>query len=48
LSDPFHEGREAAKARRIRSMAIAGALLVFVVLIFVITLAKLSAGPAHG
>jgi hypothetical protein len=48
VSDPFHEGRDAARARRTRSLVIAGALLVFVALIFVVTIAKLAANLHHG
>ena len=48
MSDPFHEGRAAAKARKVRSWAIAAALLIFVVLIFVITMAKIAANVGHG
>jgi hypothetical protein len=40
--DPFREGEQAAKARRGRSLAIAGALVLFVVLVFVVTLIRLS------
>ncbi len=48
MSDPFHEGEAAAKARRMRSLFIAGALLVFVGLVFVVTIAKLAANIGHG
>ena len=41
-SNPFGETPEVAKARRARNVAIALGLLAFVVLVFVITLAKLS------
>ena len=40
--DPYREGPEAAKARRGRSRAIAIALVAFVLLVFVITIARLS------
>jgi hypothetical protein len=40
--DPFGEGPEAAKARRNRSLAIAAALVAFIVIVFVVTLLKLS------
>lgn len=39
--DPFREGQEAAQARRRRSIALGLGLVVFVVLIFVVTLARL-------
>ena len=42
LRDPFNEGVDAAKARRGRSLAIAGALVLFVVLVLVVTLIRLS------
>jgi hypothetical protein len=48
MSDPFQEGLEGAKARRLRSLMIAAALLVFVVLIFVVTIAKLATHTANG
>ncbi len=48
MSDPFDEGREAAKARRIRSLVIAASLLVFVVLIFAVTVVKLQQHAGHG
>ena len=44
-NDPFAEGREAARARRMRSLAIAGALLVFVGLVFAVSILRLS---GHG
>jgi len=43
--DPFAEGREAAQARRNRSLAIAGALLLFVGLVFAVSILRLS---GHG
>jgi hypothetical protein len=44
MSDPFHEGPEAAKARRGRSIAIAVSLAAFVIIVFVITLIKKGGG----
>ena len=44
--DPFGEGPEAARARRLRSMAIALGLCAFIALVFVVTLVKLSGN--HG
>ena len=43
LTDPFHEGAQAAKARRMRSLAIAVGLVLFVLLIFAVSILKLSA-----
>ena len=40
-NDPFNEGPEAARARRLRSIALALGLVVFVVLVFVVTLVHL-------
>ncbi len=48
MSDPFDEGAAAARARRLRSIMIAGALLVFVALIFLVTVAKLQQHVGHG
>lgn len=44
MSDPYHEGPKAAKARRGRSIAIALSLAAFVVLVFIITLIKKGGG----
>ena len=44
--DPFGEGRAAARARRLRSLGIALALLAFIGIVFVVTLIKLASG--HG
>jgi hypothetical protein len=41
MSDAFHEGPEAAKARRRRSIAIALVLAAFVVLVFIVTLVRI-------
>jgi hypothetical protein len=46
--DPFHEGVPAARARRMRSLGIALALLAFAALIFVVSIARLSANAHHG
>lgn len=40
--DPFHEGLAAAKARRTRSLAIALGLIFFVLLIFAVSILRLS------
>ncbi len=45
MSDPKSEGRPAARARRGRNIALAVALGAFVVIVFVVTIAKLS---SHG
>ncbi len=44
--DPFHEGRAAARARRMRSFGIAIALLAFVVVVFIVSMIKIAGG--HG
>ena len=44
---PPREGSEAARARRMRSIAIALALLGFVVLVFVTTLIRLAPHAGH-
>ncbi len=43
MSDPRDETATAAKARRGRNLLLAGALLAFVALVFVITIVKISA-----
>ena len=43
MSDPNQESRDAAKARSGRNIAIALALVAFVILVFVISMAKMSA-----
>ena len=40
--DPFHEGEAAARARRVRSLAIALGLVFFVLLIFAVSILRLS------
>ena len=44
--DPFGEGQAAAKARRMRSLGIALALVAFVAVVFVVSIIKLAGG--HG
>ncbi len=44
--DPFNEGEAAARARKLRSWAMAVGLLVFVALIFVVTLVKVGGNVA--
>ena len=44
--DPFGEGPDAARARRMRSLGIALALIAFIAVVFVVTLIKLASG--HG
>ena len=46
MSDPSREGEAFAKARRGRNIAIALGLIVFVVLVFVVTIVKLGASVA--
>jgi hypothetical protein len=41
MSHPAHESEAARKARRLRNWMLAGALLAFVVLVFVVTLVRL-------
>ena len=43
MSDPNGEPPQAARARRGRNYLLAGALLLFVVLVFVITIVKIKA-----
>ena len=40
MSDPFKEGTAAAQARRKRSLAIALGLVLFIALVFAVTLAQ--------
>ncbi len=42
MNDPKHESEAAAKARRGRNLLLACALAAFVVLIFIITVIKIS------
>ena len=44
--DPFGEGPAAARARRLRSLGIALALVAFVGLVFVVSVIKMASG--HG
>jgi flagellar basal body-associated protein FliL len=45
--DPYGEGAVAAKARRMRSIMIAVALVAFVIVVFAVTMLKLSANALH-
>ncbi len=47
MSNPNDESAENARARRGRNLLLAGALLVFVVVIFAITIVKISANVPH-
>ncbi|WP_293681225.1 hypothetical protein [uncultured Phenylobacterium sp.] len=47
MSDPSHEGDDFAKARRGRNIALALGLIVFVILVFVVTIEKLGASVAN-
>jgi hypothetical protein len=47
MSDPNSEDPVAAKARRGRNLLLAAALVGFVVLIFVVTIVKISHNVAH-
>ena len=42
MSDPNTEGPNAARARRGRNLLLAGVLVVFVVLVFIVTMIKIS------
>ncbi len=42
--NPYGESDEAAKARRMRNVALGVGLSLFVVIIFIVTLAKLGGG----
>jgi hypothetical protein len=48
MSDPNFEPPAAAKARRGRNILLAVALAAFVVLVFVVTIIKISHNVAHG
>ncbi len=48
MSNPNSEDPAAAKARRGRNLLLAAALLGFVVLVFVITMVKISGNVGHG
>jgi hypothetical protein len=41
MSDPSNEGEDFAKARRGRNIALALGLVVFVILVFVVTIVRL-------
>ena len=41
MRNPFQETDEAARARRMRSIAIAVGLVIFVAIVFAVTIAKL-------
>jgi hypothetical protein len=43
MSDPYNEGPEAKAARSRRNWILAGALVVFVILVFVVTIVRLGA-----
>ena len=44
--DPFGEGPAAARARRLRSLGIALALVAFIAIVFVVSMIKIAGG--HG
>ena len=44
----FNESPEAARARRRRNIAMALGLVGFVILIFIVTIARLGGNVAHG
>lgn len=41
MSDPFREGEDFAKARRGRNIALALGLVVFVILVFIVTIIRM-------
>jgi hypothetical protein len=45
--DPFREGQAGARARRLRSLMIALALLAFVALVFATTIVRLAQNAHH-
>jgi len=47
MSHPAHESDEARRARNRRNWLLAGALLAFVVLVFVVTLVRLGGNVAQ-
>lgn len=47
MSDPNREGEDFARARRGRNIALALGLVVFVILIFVVTLVRLGGSVAE-
>lgn len=47
MSDPNREGEDFAKARRGRNIAIAVGLVLFVVLVYVITLVRMGGSVAN-
>jgi hypothetical protein len=45
--NPFHEPEEVAKARRLRSLAIAYVLVAFVILVFIVTITRMGGHVAN-
>jgi hypothetical protein len=45
--NPFNESDEAAKQRRLRSIAIAVALVAFVILVFLVTITRMGGHVAN-
>jgi hypothetical protein len=49
MSDPNREGPDQARARRGRNLLLAGVLVAFVILVFIVTIIKISHNiAAHG
>ncbi len=46
MSQPGQESPEAARARRLRNWALGGALMLFVILVFIVTIVRLGANVA--
>lgn len=47
MSDPAHESPAAQRARKLRNWLLGGALLAFVVLVFVVTIVRLGGNVSH-
>ena len=47
MTDPKHEDEAATRARRGRNILLASALLGFVIVVFLITIAKISGNAPH-
>ena len=47
MSNPNSEGPDDARARRGRNLLLAGALVAFVVLVFIVTIIKISHNVAY-
>lgn len=43
MSDPYNEGPEAKAARNRRNLLLAGALMAFIVIVFIVTIVRMGA-----